>query len=287
VKKIDIWTHNGLAHRDDFLSACILLASYNVGSIFRRPSQEYNINSKLSDDIWFDVGNTVDYTQKVFDHHQVKQPLDKPECAFSLVLQYITGLSYDELKSNYTQFDFIVRQDNFGPIAAYKQCFNAEVSISTFAETMSPIEMYCLEEFSRLNEIKADSDLARLMTVIGKEIIAKIYSNKSFKKSLPKLVKSFTNGKVIAIDSVISRDQSIFLDKYLSRKYKGYLVKVSRSSQNPKQWCALRLNDKLNFNNMQNADTSFIHTNGFFAVWNESISLDEVIDNIESIMCNG
>ena len=287
MKKINLYTHNGLAHRDDFLTTCILLASYNVGSVFRMPSQSYSINSKLIDDIWFDVGGTVDYTQKIFDHHQVKQPLDKPECAFSLVLQYITGLSYDELKSNYTQFDFIVRQDNFGPIAAYKQCFNAEVNVSTFVETMSPIELYCLEEFTRVTELKADSDLAKLMTIIGKEIIAKIYSNKSFKKSLPNLVKSFVHNKVIVIDSVVTRDQSILLDKYLSRKYKGYLIKVSRSSQNPKQWCALRLNDNINFNNMLNADTSFVHATGFFAVWKESISLDEVIDNIESVMYNG
>lgn len=285
MKKLNLYTHNGLAHRDDFLSACVLLASYDVDTLYRKPSQEYNVKDKLNfDDIWFDVGNTVEYTQKVFDHHQVKQPLDKPECAFSLVLQYITGLSYDELKSNYTQFDFIVRQDNFGPTAAYKQCFNAEVSISTFVETMSPLEIYALEEFSKCSELKASDDLAKLMKKVGEHILAKIYSVRDFKRALPSSVKSFSDNKIIAVDTALTRDHSIVLDKYINKKFKGAMIKVSRSTQNPKQWSAIRVNDKVDFNKMLNASTAFIHKTGFFAVWKESISLDEVIDNIESII---
>lgn len=283
MKKINLYTHNGIAHRDDFLSSCVILATYDVAKIYRKPSQWFGSISKEPDDqnFWFDVGGDVDPVKRIFDHHQVKQPFDKPECALSLVLQYITGLSYKDLIEFCPTLDFTIRLDCFGPVNAFKQCVAVEAKAQPLMQSMSPVESFLLEQFQAKEEHDASSELCQLMAQMGKDMLAKIYELQNFKKVLKDKIKFINN--IAIYDGVILRNASAMLDVYIQKHCPKCIIKVSRSSQDPKSWCAIRTNEKLDFNKMLNPKTTFIHPNGFFCVWKNTESLEVVLDDIESL----
>ena len=78
-----IVSHPGSAHKDDFLSVSVLLATLKQAEVFRREPTEEDLNDP--DTYVVDVGLELTPERHNFDHHQDRSL----PCAFHLVMQHL------------------------------------------------------------------------------------------------------------------------------------------------------------------------------------------------------
>ena len=78
-----IITHPGSAHKDDFLSACVLLATLADAELYRREPSQADLDDAQT--FVIDVGMEYDPQRRNFDHHQDPAL----PCAFHLLMQHL------------------------------------------------------------------------------------------------------------------------------------------------------------------------------------------------------
>ncbi len=78
-----IVTHPGSSHKDDFLAACVLLATLGDAEVHRREPTDADL-ADLNTYV-VDVGFEYAPERRNFDHHQDRSL----PCAFHLVMQYL------------------------------------------------------------------------------------------------------------------------------------------------------------------------------------------------------
>ena len=153
-----IVVHPGAAHRDDFLTTCLLLAEFGVDVpvVRRNPTAEELLNPSV---IIADIGGDHNPDLGNFDHHQFPREAEAC-CSFSLLNQHFGwGL---ELMSWY---EWSVTLDAKGPV-------NAAKAVGVEGDTMaliSPVESVLVFMFSEMETV--DGILKDMMAIIGRKII--------------------------------------------------------------------------------------------------------------------
>ena len=158
-----IIAHPGSAHKDDFLSVSVLLATLDSAEVFRRePTQE-----DLDDPNTYvvDVGLELSPDRHNFDHHQDRSL----PCAFHLVMQHLGH--HEAAMLMFDWYPYMSMMDVRGP---YRTAEHLGVDSSVLFASSSPIDGYILSTFAELTALNIQSPLYDLMKALGKNMLALI-----------------------------------------------------------------------------------------------------------------
>ena len=276
-----IITHNGIAHVDDFLSCCILLAKEdNIKRIVRLPSNETNVESTaIKGKLFFvDIGRQFNPSLNLFDHHQI--PNDLRLCSFNLIIKHYYNLEYSEQANILPQSSFIGYADSNGIANALKgfipSISKMELDNSCILSISSLLEFSMLSWFSSHSEIHENELLFSTMKTIGKYIDDYILARCNFYKKINSMDFVYIGSNIYAIDMVVQKGFTDIIDSYFLDHALNPKILISRSSQNPKQWCAIRRNASIDFRKCNSKAIEFIHNTGFFIVFKENTQLDNI-----------
>lgn len=159
-----IIVHDGKAHQDDFLAACVCIYKLNCPAFREKFKDEHLLDSK----IWvLDQGRKFEPELHNFDHHQIEQEI----CAFTMVLDYFYEENYREFLP---QLRYVEIFDSYGPSSAAKF---AQIPIDSVEIISSPVYTSIIRVFSKINGEILDP-MYSVMKEIGKEICEQIENSK-------------------------------------------------------------------------------------------------------------
>lgn len=155
-----IVTHSGRAHRDEFYAVGLAAVLFGITKVFRREPTTEELEDP--DVLVVDVGRQFNPTWGNFDHHQL--PRGTKECALSLMAKWFEvphelvrdlcgedeAMTFKDLWERAPWYRGVVLQDALGlPGLA------AELGLGNRIpeELISGIEVYCLQEFARGEEV--------------------------------------------------------------------------------------------------------------------------------------
>jgi hypothetical protein len=260
-----IYTHNGNAHRDEFLAIALILAKEKDLFLIRRVSEIHEVELEDPNVFVIDIGRQYDPQLRNFDHHQLPADAD-PTCSFSLILDYY-GINRDYLP------DWVahtVLMDSKGPTVVAKQ-----YGLATFPSALfSPIEDYILEYFN-IEFINHNDLLYRLMIKIGNSMIDEINKNIIDYEIVKQSHHYVVNGIGILISDC---DNPAIVSKY--KKVKDFDISIVPDSRNG-GWSLYRYNDhpRINFCNIKDENSVlFAHNSGFIAKTKNKIPDRELLE---------
>lgn len=155
-----IVVHDGRAHADDFLAACV--CHYKIGAPVVRSS--FNEDMLSNPDFWvLDQGRRFEPELHNFDHHQLKEKI----CAFTMVLDHFYGKQYREYLPH---LQFLEIYDSYGPAKAAEFAGTTHESLEI---TKSPIHSALLKSFSREDGLVSGA-MVEIMWGVGREVCGEI-----------------------------------------------------------------------------------------------------------------
>ena len=157
-----IVTHPGKAHRDEFISCCLLIAAGQADRVERRDATEKDLDD--SEVIVLDQGGRHQPELMNFDHHQFERDA-APACSITLILPLL-GVDAEVARSIWGWLEFTERVDSKGPFATAKAMGSNPDALLASA---SPIEATVLRWFQEQETLGESSPLWGLMERIGKE----------------------------------------------------------------------------------------------------------------------
>lgn len=264
-----IITHPGSAHKDDFLSASVLLATFGSAVVERREATAADIADPET--FVVDVGMVYDPEQHNFDHHQDPSL----PCAFHLVMKHLGY--HDAAEVVFGWYGHMSMMDVRGP---YKTAEQLGVDTSILFAASSPIDGYILSCFSRLNRITDQDSLYRLMQDLGRDMIAMIGQKMTRLELLKRETQVLPLRQFKAIFSRIDDNPKLSMELYLNHLNDPQVVMSITPSVRGAGWELLRLRDNfmVDFRAIANEkEIRFVHGNGFVAKTRSLIPVDDVV----------
>lgn len=249
--------HPGSAHKDDFLSVCVLLSVLDVDTVYRREATEKDLADPLTYVV--DVGMEYEKDRHNFDHHQDRSL----PCAFHLVMKYLGH--HESAKSMFGWYAHMSMMDVRGP---YKTAEHLGVDTSVLFAASSPIDGYVLSRFSELKALRKGDMFYVLLRELGQDLIAMIGRKMERLERLKAEAQVVPVGHLKAIVSTIGDDPKLSMERYLSFLNDDSIAMSITPSVRGAGWEMLRLGDNLNVDFRAVADNPqirFVHANGFVA----------------------
>ena len=275
---------------DDFMSCCLLLAKEkDVVKISRLPS-----STKIEDvvydgkKIFVDIGRKFDIISNCYDHHQMDGSLHT--CSFNLLLAAYYGIAIEEQFTIIPQASFIGYADTNGIVAALKDYFGIQdfIEPKTIMVTTSLAETLILSWFAEETEVYPDQVLFKTMKKIGQALDKYINERIDFSMFVSDALTiqpSIERNTICSLDCVVKKGFNDLVDAAIAEKGIYADIIISRNSQNPKQNCITRLNGSLDFSKLDRfANVEFAHKSGFFAVFKEGVSLNEIFSTLKNYL---
>jgi len=258
-----IVTHGGGAHRDEFISVCLLLASMGQVPVFRRdPTPEELADPEV---VVVDVGAQFVPALNNFDHHQKGAP---EGCALTYVLEKLGLLAM--ARKIFVWLEFTERLDCTGP---FRTAEWLGISKDAFAKTLSPIEAQILMLFEQSASIEANSSLAMLMAELGKgwlRYIAQLTERLAVLKRLSTVAEY--DGVHVLFSAVDRKDNPVLgLEQYIRDYEEANGVKIGITVTQDDRgdgFCLFRREDhpRVDFSKLADRkDIVFAHRGGFVA----------------------
>jgi len=170
---IQIITHPGAAHRDEFMACAVILAQEWGGTnaadvaptavIERREPTEAELNDPSIYVV--DVGGRHEPVLSNFDHHQLDRDA-APECAFTMVLEHYA--LYDTAVKIRGWVEFAAWLDAKGPYATAE---HYGMSIDAFMSTISPVEQFVLAQFESKSVLAAGTPMVAMLHSLGRDFV--------------------------------------------------------------------------------------------------------------------
>ena len=265
-----IVTHPGSAHKDDFLSVCVLLSILGQVEVFRREASSEDLADPQTYVI--DVGMEYAPERLNFDHHHDPGL----PCAFHLLMQHLGH--HESATQMFEWYPYMSMMDVRGP---HRTAEHLGIDTSVLYASSSPIDGYILARFSALSHLNCDPVLYELMKELGSDLITMMKQ-----KSL-RLDRLKEEGRIVplkqykAILSTIGENPKLAMDRYLTYLNDENIVMSITPSGRGAGWELLRLGDNrmVDFRALEgNPAVRFIHANGFVAKTCTLIPQDAVIE---------
>jgi hypothetical protein len=161
MKKVCI-THPGSAHRDEFISCCLLLAAGIIHKILRREPTVAELDDPNI--LVVDVGGQHCPEKGNYDHHQLPRDAD-PTCSLTLIMPLL-GVSLKAARGIWNWFEFSEWLDSKGP---YQTATHLGMEPDALLAMVSPIETTILRWFEEHEEVVHGDLCYQLMERIGRE----------------------------------------------------------------------------------------------------------------------
>jgi hypothetical protein len=266
-----IVVHPGTAHKDDFLSVCVLLATLDdVVFVYRREATPED----LADPNTFvvDVGMEYDESRHNFDHHQ--DPL--LPCAFHLVMKHLGH--HEQAMLMFEWYGHMSMMDVRGP---YRTAEHLGVDTSVLFAASSPIDGYILSRFSQVNTLRRGDLFYGLMKEFGQDLLEMIGRKMERLERLKNEAQVVPVKHLKAIVCTIEDNPKLSMDRFL-RFLNDDLVAMSITpSVRGGGWEMLRLGDNtsVDFRAVAgNPEIRFVHANGFVAKTQTLLPLDQALE---------
>ncbi len=265
-----IVAHPGNAHKDDFLSVCILLAKLGSAVVYRR---EATLEDLADPDTYVvDVGMQLDPDLHNFDHHQDR----RLPCAFHLVMKH---LNYHE--AALLVFGWYEQMSMMDVGGLHNTAKELGVDPNVLLSSSSPIDGYILSHFSRYEELTPQTFFHRFMKDFGEEMISLIESKTARLERLKKEAQVIEIGDYKAIFSPIAENPKLSIELYLKQLADPAIVIAITPSNRGSGWELLRLEDNrfVDFRAVaKDPDVRFVHVNGFLAKTRSLLPLEKVVE---------
>ncbi len=264
-----IVTHPGSAHKDDFLSASVLLATLDNAEIFRREPT----NADLDDPNTYVVDVGLEYAPERhnFDHHQDRSL----PCAFHLIMQHLGH--HDAAMLMFVWYPHMSMMDVRGP---YRTAEHLGVDSSVLFATSSPIDGYILSTFAEVESLSCQDPLFALMKALGKNMLVLI------DRKLKRLERLKAEARVVpvkhlkVVTSDISNSPKLAMELYLRFLDDERIVMSITPSNRGEGWELLRLGDNtiVDFRAIaESPEIRFVHGSGFLAKTQVRLPMQEVV----------
>lgn len=266
-----IVAHPGTAHRDDFLSVSILLATLKRAEVFRREPT----GDDLADTNTYvvDVGMEYDPDKHNFDHHHDSSL----PCAFHLVMKHLGY--HDDAMLMFGWYCHMSMMDVRGP---YKTAEHLGIETSVLFAASSPIDGYILSRFSKIERLLPNDIFYQLMKDLGHELIALMGRKKKRLAQLKEEARVVpVNKHLKAIVSTIEDNPKLSMELFLRDLNDDNIVMSITPSIRGAGWEMLRLenNEIVDFRSIADSpEVRFVHASGFVAKTKTLIPLDDVIE---------
>jgi hypothetical protein len=265
-----IVAHPGSAHKDDFLSVSVLLATLKQAEIFRREPTKEDLNDP--DTYVVDVGLELSSERHNFDHHQDRSL----PCAFHLVMQHLGH--HEAAMLMYAWYPHMSMMDVRGP---YRTAEHLGVDSSVLFASSSPIDGYIISTFASLESLNVQNPLYDLMKSLGENMIALIGRKMERLERLKSEVKVVEIKHLKAVASDIDNSPKLAMELYLRLLDDENIVMSITPSNRGEGWELLRLGDNtiVDFRLIKNnPEIRFVHGSGFLAKTNTRLPMEEVVE---------
>ncbi len=261
--------HPGSAHKDDFLAACVLLASLENPKLHRREPTPEDLEDP--DTYVVDVGMEHDPQRHNFDHHQDQ----RLPCAFHLVMQ---NLGYhDAAMQAYTWYPYMSMIDVIGPHRTAEQL---GVDSSVLFATASPVEGYLLSIFAEVETLQRRDLLYRFMQNFGRDLLSLIDRKIQRLQLLKEQAKILPVRQFKAVCSDIRETPKLAMELFLKQLDDPQIALCVTPSNRGAGWELLRLGDTtmIDFRKIESQpEIRFVHHSGFLAKTETLLPWPEVI----------
>ena len=265
-----IVSHPGSAHKDDFLSVSVLLATLEHAEIFRREPTEKDLSDP--DTYVVDVGLELAPERHNFDHHQDRSL----PCAFHLVMKHLGH--HDAAMLMFAWYPHMSMMDVSGP---YRTAEHLGVDSSVLFASSSPIDGYIISTFASLESLNAQNPLYDLMKSLGENMIALIGRKMERLERLKSEAKVIEIKHLKAVASDIDNSPKLALELYLRFLDDENIVMSITPSNRGDGWELLRLGDNtiVDFRVIENnQEILFVHGSGFLAKTHTRLHIEEVVE---------
>ena len=265
-----IVSHPGSAHKDDFLSVSVLLATLEHAEIFRREPTEEDLNDP--DTYVVDVGLELAPERHNFDHHQDRSL----PCAFHLVMQHLGH--HDAAMLMFAWYPHMSMMDVRGP---YRTAEHLGVDSSVLFASSSPIDGYIISTFASLKSLNAQNPLYDLMKSLGENMIALIGRKMGRLERLKSEAEVIEIKHLKAVASDIDNSPKLAMELYLRFLDDEDIVMSITPSNRGEGWELLRLGDNtiVDFRVIENnQEIRFVHGSGFLAKTHTRLPMEEVVE---------
>jgi hypothetical protein len=265
-----IVAHPGSAHKDDFLSVSVLLATLKQAEVFRREPTKEDLNDP--DTYVVDVGLELSSERHNFDHHQDRSL----PCAFHLVMQHLGH--HEAAMLMYAWYPHMSMMDVRGP---YRTAEHLGVDSSVLFASSSPIDGYIISTFASLESLNAQNPLYNLMKSLGENMIALIGRKMERLERLKSETKVIEIKHLKAVASDIDNSPKLAMELYLRFLDDENIVMSITPSNRGEGWELLRLGDNtiVDFRVIENnQEIRFVHGSGFLAKTHTRLPMEEVVE---------
>jgi hypothetical protein len=265
-----IVAHPGSAHKDDFLSVSVLLATLKQAEVFRREPTEEDLNDP--DTYVVDVGLELSSERHNFDHHQDPSL----PCAFHLVMQHLGH--HEAAMLMFAWYPHMSMMDVRGP---YRTAEHLGVDSSVLFASSSPIDGYIISIFASLESLNAQNPLYDLMKSLGENMIALIGRKMERLERLKSETKVIEIKHLKAVASDIDNSPKLAMELYLRFLDDENIVMSITPSNRGEGWELLRLGDNtiVDFRVIENnQEIRFVHGSGFLAKTHTRLPMEEVVE---------
>jgi len=265
-----IVAHPGSAHKDDFLSVSVLLATLKQAEVFRREPTKEDLNDP--DTYVVDVGLELSSERHNFDHHQDRSL----PCAFHLVMQHLGH--HDAAMLMFAWYPHMSMMDVRGP---YRTAEHLGVDSSVLFASSSPIDGYIISTFASLESLNVQNPLYDLMKSLGENMIALIGRKMERLERLKSEAKVIEIKHLKAVASDIDDSPKLAMELYLRLLDDENIVMSITPSNRGEGWELLRLGDNtiVDFRVIENnPEIRFVHGSGFLAKTNTRLPMEEVVE---------
>lgn len=286
MRKVRIVTHNGSAHRDEFLACCAVLfheyADRLVQPVIeRRMFTEQDL--RCDHTYVIDTGGRWEPDFLNFDHHQADS-LVAERCALDLVLEHLMG---DDTYQGFCRANDWLRlttiQDTRGSNEA---ALSIGATPRIYSITRSPVELYVIKWFSEASVVYADSALYATMREIGRGLLSSVPDVQSQLRALRAIPGPRDVGGVLLWDIRAAWDNderhSFAIVNDMASKMAvdivvGHNLRHSKVGLYRQEWSA----NKLNLARLEgHPKFHSAHPNGFYAVVSGDVKDFELIEMV-------
>lgn len=265
-----IVTHPGSAHKDDFLSACVLLTLFPEARVERREPRRRDLDNLHT--FVVDVGMEFDPARHNFDHHQ--DP--RLPCAFHLVMQH---LGYHQAAARvFSWYQHMSMMDVRGP---YRTAQDLGVDSDLLFAAASPIDGFILGRFARQTLLAPGDPLYEMMREFGSDLLTMIAHKKQRLERLKEEARIYPVKHLKALVSTIADNPKLSMELYLRELNDRAVVMSITPSARGQGWELLRLGDNriVDFRALTaHRGIRFIHGNGFVAKTTRLFPVDQVLE---------
>lgn len=263
-----IVVHDGRAHADDFLAACV--CRHRLGL----PVVRAKFEPEMLDDpnFWvLDQGRRFDPELHNFDHHHIEEE----KCAFTMVLDHFYGPGY---RDSWPALKYVEIFDSYGPKRAAAFAGVPEESMEI---TASPIHSAMTSAFSAFDG-EVPEFFLKVMEMVGREICSRIESESVLFAAIDGGCRLFDRGTTRVLDVCSCSPPEGFSHENLPTKQwskaRGHEPEVILT-RDPRQggYRMVSINtDSIRF--PQNPKAYFTHVSGFLTAFREYEDHLELLD---------